>query len=68
VLPGAMNGMQLALEARRLRPAMKVLLTSGYAGAALVTQKGFDETVPLLPKPYRIEDIARRFSGIATAA
>jgi DNA-binding NtrC family response regulator len=68
VLPGEMNGMQLALVARRLRPAMKVLLTSGYAAAALVTQKGFDVTIPLLQKPYRIEEVARRFRGLANAA
>jgi signal transduction histidine kinase len=68
VLPGAMNGMQLALEARRLRPEMKVLLTSGYAPAALVSEHGFDRTMPLLQKPYRIDDVARRFHGIATAA
>ena len=30
VLPGNMNGMQLAATARRLRPAIKVLLTSSY--------------------------------------
>jgi signal transduction histidine kinase len=68
VLPGTMNGMQLAVEARRLRPTMKVLLTSGYPGEALVGQQGFDETMPLLQKPYRIHEVARRFSGIAKAA
>jgi signal transduction histidine kinase len=68
VLPGAMNGMQLALAARRLRPTMKVLLTSGYAAAALAAQQGFDETIPLLQKPYRIAEVTRRFRGIANAA
>ena len=68
VLPGEMNGMQLALAARRLRPTMKVLLTSGYAAAALAAQQGFDETIPLLQKPYRIAEVTRRFRGIANAA
>ena len=30
VMPGGMNGAQLAAEARHLRPGLKVLLTSGY--------------------------------------
>ena len=30
VMPGGMNGSQLAVEAQRLRPGIKVLLTSGY--------------------------------------
>jgi signal transduction histidine kinase len=68
VLPGEMNGMQLAMVARRLRPGIKVLLTSGYADAALVTQLGFDEALPLLHKPYHVEDLVRRFRGIADAA
>jgi hypothetical protein len=29
VMPGGMNGVQLAVEARRIRPELKVLLTSG---------------------------------------
>ena len=35
MMPGAMNGLDLALEARRRRPGLPVLLTSGYAEAAL---------------------------------
>ena len=32
VMPGGMNGAQLAVEARKLRPDLKILLTSGYVG------------------------------------
>jgi two-component system NtrC family sensor kinase len=48
VMPGAMNGVQLAEEARRLRPGLKVLLTSGYSTALGVTPAD----IPVLPKPY----------------
>ena len=30
VMPGGINGIRLAEEARRLQPTLKVLLTSGY--------------------------------------
>ncbi len=58
MMPGGMNGAQLAVEARRLRPELKVLLTSGYVGeddAARVV----DENLPLLTKPYRRDELAR---------
>ena len=56
VMPGGMNGIELALEARRLRPSLKLLLTSGYAASSL------DYTLPrdaaLLPKPYDRSELA----------
>jgi len=38
VLPGAMTGAQVAAQARGLRPALKVLFTTGYARNAIVHQ------------------------------
>ena len=58
VMPGGMNGTQLAAEARHLRPELKVLLTSGYvADQAKDHSLGMD--VPVLNKPYRREELAR---------
>ncbi len=48
VMPGAKNGVQLSDEARRLRPGLKVLLTSGYSTVLCATP----EDVPVLSKPY----------------
>ena len=50
VMPGEMNGAQLALEARRLRPELKVLLTSGYVGEHGAGQLIGSE-MPVLNKP-----------------
>lgn len=68
VMPGGMNGVQLAIEARRLRPSLKILLTSGYTAAALVAQHGLETNVPLLEKPYRPQELAARFRVIAGGA
>ena len=59
-MPGGMNGAQLATEARRLRPSLKVLLTSGYTADALSHHHGVDDNAEtaLLRKPYRAEDLA----------
>jgi DNA-binding NtrC family response regulator len=60
IMPGGMNGVQLAVEARRIRPGLKVLLTSGYTASALSVQHGVPENLELLGKPYRREDLANK--------
>ena len=59
MLPGGVNGRQLATEAVKRRPALKVLYTSGYAENALVHHGRLDAGVLLLPKPYVSADLAR---------
>jgi CheY-like chemotaxis protein len=58
VMPGGMNGAQLAVEAQRIRPNLKVLLTSGYTVAGLTQDHGLPETLEVLRKPYRREELA----------
>lgn len=58
VMPGGMNGVQLAVEARRARPGLKVLLTSGYAASALSGDHALPENIEMLGKPYRHSDLA----------
>ena len=60
VMPGGMNGAQLVVEAQRLRPNLKVLLTSGYTASALTREHGLPEQADVLPKPYRREDLAKK--------
>ncbi|MCD0423764.1 PAS domain S-box protein [Rubrivivax sp. JA1024] len=59
VMPGAMNGVQLAVEMAKLRPGLKVLYTSGYSENALIHNDRIDSDVLLLSKPYRRSDLAR---------
>jgi CheY-like chemotaxis protein len=60
VMPGGMNGAQLSVEARRIRPSLKVLLTSGYTASALSTDHGVSERVVVLRKPYRRDELASK--------
>jgi signal transduction histidine kinase len=62
IMPGGMNGAQLAVEARRIRPNLKVLLTSGYTAEALVHEHGLPDDLLVLGKPYRHEDLANKIS------
>jgi PAS domain S-box-containing protein len=59
VMPGTMNGRQLAEEAERRRPGLKVLFTSGYTEDAAVHHGRLLSGVLLLAKPYRKADLAR---------
>jgi signal transduction histidine kinase/CheY-like chemotaxis protein len=59
IMPGGMNGRQLAAEALKLRPGLKVLYTSGYTENAIVHHGRLDAGVLLLPKPYLSADLAR---------
>jgi signal transduction histidine kinase len=59
IIPGGMNGRQLATEALRRRPELKVLYTSGYTENAIVHHGRLDAGVLLLPKPYLSSDLAR---------
>jgi len=59
MMPGGMNGPQLAVAARRLRPDIKVLLTSGYVADLDEGQMLGRGEMPVLNKPYRRDELAR---------
>ena len=58
VLPGGMNGYELAGTALTRWPELKIVLTSGFPENR-IDADGALQNVKLLSKPYRKEDIAR---------
>jgi PAS domain S-box-containing protein len=52
------NGAKLADEARRRRPDLKVLFTTGYTRNAVVHNGVLDPGVELLGKPFTVEELA----------
>jgi signal transduction histidine kinase len=59
IMPGGMNGSQLAEEAKRIRPGLKILLTSGYVADLSEGQVIGHGDLPVLSKPYRRDELAR---------
>ncbi len=59
MMPGSINGRQLAVEALNRRPSLKVLYTSGYSENAMIHDGYLDPGVLLLAKPYRKADLVR---------
>jgi signal transduction histidine kinase len=66
-LPNGVNGRQLADEARRRRPALKVLFTTAYARNAIIHQGRLDPGVDLVTKPFTQPDLARRVRRLLDA-
>jgi two-component system NtrC family sensor kinase len=59
-----MNGRQLADEALRRRPDLKVLFTTGYTRNAIIHHGRLDADVDLLTKPFTSEALAKKVRQI----
>ncbi|MCY7281195.1 MAG: response regulator, partial [Sphingomonas bacterium] len=62
-MPGR-SGTDLALELRGTRPALPVLIVTGYANLAEDQGEGLDR----LPKPFRQEDLAERLDAMLASS
>lgn len=60
VMPNGMNGIALAREARKLYPAIRVLLASGYSRDRM----GADEGMAFIAKPYQMVELARQLEAL----
>lgn len=58
VMPGDINGSTLANRARRLRPKLKVVFTSGYVAGSSGGEMS-SNGIPLVSKPWRLAELAR---------
>jgi len=66
MMPGEMNGVELARELRRRRPNLPVLLTSGYAADARFEAER--DRMTILPKPFDLEDLSVAIAGMMERA
>jgi PAS domain S-box-containing protein len=58
MMPKGMNGIELAREARRLRPKLQILLASGYRREGLRDREDIAEDTVFLAKPYQLSVLA----------
>jgi signal transduction histidine kinase/ActR/RegA family two-component response regulator len=64
VMPGGINGRQLADEAARRRPGLKVLFTTGYTRNAIVHHGRLDPGVHLISKPFSFEELGAKVRAV----
>jgi CheY-like chemotaxis protein len=58
IMPGGMNGVELAEKARELIPDLKVIYSSGFPADALIERNGTRADDPMLRKPYNRAEFA----------
>ncbi len=59
-LPGGIDGRILTERTYGIRPSMKVLITTAYAGNALIHEGRLDPGIDLLTKPFTFTTLATR--------
>lgn len=67
IMPGGMNGRELAEAVRLRRPGVRVLYTSGYTDNTIVHEGHLDPGVALLRKPYRKADLSQKIREMLAA-
>jgi DNA-binding LytR/AlgR family response regulator len=63
-MPGGMNGAELAVEACRRQPGLKVLFASGYSENAISAAGALKRGSHYIAKPYQQDDLARKFREV----
>jgi CheY-like chemotaxis protein len=64
IMPGGMNGRELAEAVRLRRPGARVLYTSGYTDNTIVHEGHLDPGVALLCKPYRKAELSEKIREV----
>lgn len=67
VMPGGMNGLELAEKSRERHPQIKVLHSSGFATSAMRRKNGTSEVKNLLSKPYSRVLLAQKVREVLDA-
>jgi CheY-like chemotaxis protein len=64
VMPGGMNGRELADQALRDRPDLRVLFTTGYTRNAIVHHGRLDADVNLIGKPFTFDELSAKVRAL----
>jgi PAS domain S-box-containing protein len=62
MMPGGMDGMALVREMRQRNISLPIVLVSGFSAAA--KRDAENEGIPLLPKPYSLDDLAAQLTSV----
>jgi signal transduction histidine kinase/ActR/RegA family two-component response regulator len=67
MMPGGLDGVELAKAGLKARPNLKVLLTSGYS-ESLLEARGPLHNLPILAKPYHRDELLNRLQALLRRA
>ena len=60
VMPGGLDGTELANKAQAIRPELKIVFTTGYADASVLSAGNVEARTNLVSKPYDRSELARK--------
>ncbi|HLZ99317.1 MAG TPA: PAS domain-containing protein [Steroidobacteraceae bacterium] len=63
-LPGGIDGHQLGVAARTCRPGLRILFITGYPLMLRGVADPVEESAQLLTKPFAVQELAMRISGL----
>ena len=64
VMPGGMNGRELADQARRRKPELRILFTSGHTDESTIRALRMDSRAAFIAKPYRRAELTRKLTEV----
>ena len=67
VMPGGINGIDLAQVVERDFPGIRIVLASGYAGKTLYEESRVSSRVSVLSKPFRSKDLKSKLDEALAA-
>ena len=68
IMPGGLNGYELAEQATANNPGLKVILASGYSDSALESKNRKKFSAILLKKPYSLAELAQQVQTVLETA
>jgi DNA-binding NarL/FixJ family response regulator len=63
-----LHGYDLAIQARALRPDIRVLFMSGYEDSHLLNRVAPGEAITLLQKPFSADDLLKKVREVLSAS
>ena len=64
IMPGGLNGYELAEQATVINPQLKVILASGYSESVLASNSRKNLSAILLNKPYSLAELAQQVKTV----
>lgn len=64
VMPGKINGIELAIQAMKIKKDLKVIYTSGYPEDKISKDMEKDVPEPLLVKPYSMKELDEMLKAV----
>ena len=66
-MPGTLDGLDLAMHARRRCPGIPVLVVSGYAAQLMTRLGGLDPAATFIGKPYSLDEVVTAVRHLTAA-